>query len=331
MSRFDDQDLRILGAVQFEANLSVPEIAKRARVRVHQVHYLLQKANQAGVTRPGAIIDTSALGLEQFEVLFSLAAPGSAKRGQAEREKLVTALKKHPAIAWFAELGAQYQYGVSICAKSAFEAAKIFLDIERRQEIQVVKRGVVAVLQFTTFRKRYLWGGDKVPAPLTVTIGGSPKASALDDLDARILSALFKPHAQSHRAMAQHLAIPRSTIDYRLRKLEQAQVLKSYVTFINARKLGYTGYKILLVARGSAAALEQTLSSFSLACRDVVYLARCFGAWDFELGVEVKENQSILPVLDSLHDVAGKNLQDVSPMLILSQSNSTEFLGHIAV
>jgi DNA-binding Lrp family transcriptional regulator len=62
---------------------------------------------------------------------------------------------------------------------------------------------------------------------------------AIDDLDVRILRSMNKNARKSFRDIARELGISLSTVSHRVRRLEEAGVIKGYLPAIDAQRIGY--------------------------------------------------------------------------------------------
>lgn len=68
---------------------------------------------------------------------------------------------------------------------------------------------------------------------------GVPERFVLDDLDTKILRSLNKNARKSFRDIARELGISLSTVSHRVKRLEEAGVVRGYVPAIDAHRIGY--------------------------------------------------------------------------------------------
>ena len=71
----------------------------------------------------------------------------------------------------------------------------------------------------------------------------------LDKLDLLILKYLQENPKPRIRDLAKKLQVPKSTIYYRVKKLEKAGIIKKYGVFLDSEKLGYE-YNVVILVRG---------------------------------------------------------------------------------
>ena len=110
---------RVLAAVNFDAATPITQLAKRTKIPAHKINYHLARFRDEEILRASAFIDAWALGFNEYTVYFSLA-PESTKT----RNALLKSLSMSTRIAWYAELGGSYQYGMTLVARNAQEARR---------------------------------------------------------------------------------------------------------------------------------------------------------------------------------------------------------------
>ncbi|PIN75323.1 hypothetical protein COV18_03990 [Candidatus Woesearchaeota archaeon CG10_big_fil_rev_8_21_14_0_10_37_12] len=68
----------------------------------------------------------------------------------------------------------------------------------------------------------------------------------MDKRDLQIMEVLAQNCRIAHTTLAKALNVSKDTVAYKIKQLEKADVLSQYVLFIDARKLGFTRYHLLL-------------------------------------------------------------------------------------
>lgn len=72
-------------------------------------------------------------------------------------------------------------------------------------------------------------------------------ASGLDETDRRLLAMLQRDCRVPLQEVAEILGVPKSTVHYRIRKLEQDGIVEGYHAKVNAARLGYDYLAVVLV------------------------------------------------------------------------------------
>lgn len=318
--RITDKDRAVLSAIQFRANATVAEIRKSCGLREHTVNYHLSRLKEAGIARPVALIDVYRLGFCEYEVYFSLAA-----EEKKAADRLLKHLSESPRVAWLAELGGGFQHAMTICAQTPREASDFLEGLAKRFGNIFFEKSIASIVSFSLFRKKYLGSSGKPPLE-ALTLGETPERVDIDETDRRIISTLFRSSYPSHRAMAQASGIARSTIEYRLKKLEEKGVILGYVYFINAAKIGMQAYKVLVYIKGLKEGVNASLYSFAMRHPNVVNFTRCLGSWDYEFTVEVQDPREMITFSRLLHDEFGGQLNSAQILPVFKQSQSANFM-----
>ena len=109
----------------------------------------------------------------------------------------------------------------------------------------------------------------------------------IDDLDLKLLYELDKNSKIPVTQLAKKLRVSREIVKYRIKKLTDAKIIKSFTTMINPAKFGYIIYKIYIKFHNLEKTREEQLKDFLLEHKNVFWLARCDGTYDFIIGVYV--------------------------------------------
>lgn len=315
MVRLTTEVSRLLSASQLAANVPVPELAKKTRIKQHKIYYHLKRLLDQGTIRPWPFINTYLLGYRQFQVYFSLES-----HEQKEKDKLLARIRETKNVVWLAELGGAFQYGMSICAHDGDEVLKFLEDLASNLRGGFFKKAVSSVISFEQFQKKYISPADK--STTSLKIGYSPETITIDETDQKILSELYKIGTPNQQEIARRIGAPRSTIQYRLEQLEERGVIAGYTYLISGVKLGMQIYRFLVYMRGMRKGLSE---EFYESCKEhpnIVTLVRCLGSWDYELGVEVSEPQQASSVLSQLHGQFGEYIHEIQLLSVFRQEAS---------
>lgn len=98
--------------------------------------------------------------------------------------------------------------------------------------------------------------------------------TSIDEQDKLILFELFQDCRQSHLKIAKTLKIPRQSVDFRIKKMEDEGVIKKYAININYPKLGYSRHSIYLDLRTMAK--SQEVNEYVKSITDIREVSCCY-------------------------------------------------------
>jgi len=131
----------------------------------------------------------------------------------------------------------------------------------------------------------------------------------------------------SNRQLAEITGVPRSTVDYRVRRLHDAGVIAGYVLGLISDGLGLSTYKILVVVRGLKRGFKEKLFAY---CAEQLYTAEfvhCLGTWDFEIGLQVPDEAEAQRYRDGIQKAFPKNIQEMMVVRIYNSRISRRYLA----
>jgi DNA-binding Lrp family transcriptional regulator len=312
---------KIISSLQLNADLPLAELCKKAGLKAHTVHYHLRRLKEQGVIRRGVFLNLPALGFEQYGIYFSLA-PLSAK----DKLRLLRELRQHPRVFWFAELGGDFQYGMSIIARHPGEAFEFIGSLSAKGESQILRKAVSQIVNLSIFPKKYLSSKSHTVSNDTLELVRTVAAVQLDSKDYQILGELVDGQGESIQNLAKRLGLPRTTIEYRIKRLMSAQILLKSIYYVSAAKLGLQSFKLLLYARSADNIFERQLFRFAEQHRQIVFYCSNLGSWDFELSVEALSTKEAVAVTESIYEQFGNSIQEIRILPVFEQTTSSGFL-----
>ncbi len=130
----------------------------------------------------------------------------------------------------------------------------------------------------------------------------------LDNKDLKILFELDKNSRIPISRLSKKLRISREITKYRIKKLTQTGIIKSFITIINPSKLDYTIYKVYLKLQNLSKTKEELLTNFLSKHEDVFWVANCNGNFDLIIGVYAKEVIDFNDFLFKFIEMFGQNI-----------------------
>lgn len=283
-----ENELTELAVVELHADLSLAEIRKQTNHRSHTIRYTLKKLEDRGVISKAPFIDVYPLGYTAHAIFFSIAPSPS-----LSKEKFLASLQANPNVQWLAELGGDYQYVATLFVRHPLEIQQFFDSINQNFGAILFQKTISTRLSFTQFNRKYFGGK---PDSLTF---GSTIPQTINEADHQLLSSM---------ANNTKLYIPQSTFRARKTRLKEKHLLLGEFYQINASAMGMQTYEVLLSAKGASQTLRESLFAFAKSHKYIVHFVSCLGEWDYEIGIEVPDGQTLLSTLQEITEKFGDQL-----------------------
>lgn len=309
--RLGKKDRSILAHAEMHADLSVAEIGQQSGYREHAVRYFLDRCKEQGLITHRTYVNLFKLGYSYYEIYFSLSS-----EGQAKEQEIVSALTQLDRVTWLAQIGGDYQYGLTFCAKSIHDASN-YLDIfaERFGKI-FYERAFATRLSFSFFGNKYLSTEREVNREFTI----EPSADTveIDAIDHEILKALAHNSDMSRKKISEKLKMPLSTLELRRRKLEEQGVLSGNYYYLKPSSVTGLAFVVLVSTRGISNQLRADFKKYCYTQRNITTLINTLGEWDFEMAVEVENAQDMHALTGEMKSLFGADLYHLKVMPLYS-------------
>ena len=102
----------------------------------------------------------------------------------------------------------------------------------------------------------------------------------------------------------------------RLRRMEKQKVIIQYSVATNLRPLGYTHYRIMVGVTHNSPSLFQQLKTFVKHEKQYAYIVRAISTWDYEIGLDVKDFDEYLELLQRFKEKFKEHLLSVQTMTV---------------
>lgn len=293
--RLSEKESTILAAAELRADASMALLRKESGYREHTVRYALKRLTERKVITPVPFINLHRLGLTIYTLFFSI---GAEKKGT--REGVLKSLMNSPDVLWVGEFGGEYHYGIGFCAKHISPLVEYLNKLSSKHSTFFFDKAIAIQISSTIFPRKYLSSKKFSVKPLTVTY--TKEIVKIDETDARILSGLTTYSELSHRQLAMKLKIPLSTLELRVKKLRENQVIAGNVFIAEPGYFQMQAFKLLVFTKGLNMELTGELFKFCSQHRNITYLIDCIGTWGYEIGVEVERPEEVTNIIQEIYE-----------------------------
>ncbi len=296
MAKLAAKELKILQALEFDAEKSIEVIRKESGLSEHSIRYHQHRFISDGVITRTPIIDLPSRGYNFIGIFFNPSLKEQNLRSIIQRS--IIPLNE---IVWLAEFVGEYRYGMAVAGRDLATIDQIITGLSDKFPRLFRTKSIAHQLNSTFFTRKYLGGSQRNVKQLK--IGTTSDSKDLDTVDKKILGIVASDGSISRRKLAQKLGIPLTTIDYRFERLRKDGVLRGFTYSIDTNFLGRQNFMLLVFGNGMSSEFSKAVYNFAHTHPDVTSLYRCLGWWDFELDIEAENHSKVLEIADQLLSV----------------------------
>ncbi len=308
----------LISVIHLNADMPLARLAREVGKPEHVVRYNLRRLLEEGVICFHPFIDVGRLGFSQYTLFFSL----SHERHQ-DSDRLLRYLVESEQTTWVGRMAGEFHYGVSICARSLMELNIFLDDLSACFGTVFFEKSLSILMSFTHFRMKYL---SKRRGPREyLTFGTSTEQISIDELDHQLLSAYALQGSPAITHLSRVLGASNSTVDYRYKRLRNAEVIKGALYFADSRRLGVSMYLLLVYLKAVTPELKEKFFQFCRNHPHINFLIEFLGTWDYEVGVEVEEPAALGTIVSELYGHFGPALNTIRILTVIDHPKTIKY------
>ena len=144
------------------------------------------------------------------------------------------------------------------------------------------------------------------------------KKYRLDHIDRRMLAVLESDARMPLSKLAKRSRVSRAVAEYRLRKLEEAGVVRGYYCLLDPSRFGLTVWKLWVSLQSASAVQRKEFFSYLESHARVWWYAECAGIYDAVICVLARSPHEFNTVFNSLQDRYGALIRDCAILINVS-------------
>jgi Lrp/AsnC family leucine-responsive transcriptional regulator len=299
-----DRQKTILLYSQFYYHEGPEKIGSISGIPAHQVRYDLRTLIDRGVLLARRQVNESRLGRYLFHLHLSV------KSQDADR--LLQVLKSSSRVLYLSRNGGERSIGVTILSRTPELIFRLMDEAAAKSNVNFSQVGWAVEGTFYHFGIKSL-GGNAPELPVTVQDPGE-NPIAIDFTDARVLQLLRRGASYNASELARTIGVPASTIQYRLKRLEEQGVILPLSAFIDYSVLGLSEIEFLIHASQASTGEHQRLIQYCHKHPSIPLLIRSFGDWQYKFICAVERPSEIFELEDNLLQTFPDFIQKITVM-----------------
>jgi DNA-binding Lrp family transcriptional regulator len=307
-----------LWACELDAQQDAASIARQLGTKTSVVHRALQRLIAEGVILGQVqVVDLARLGL--FEWGLHLQTEFRSARARQSFEQFLCGRRE---LSWLASCGGQYSYLCTILAATPHDAQASFRAIAASASDSLRQQ-----LVFVRTQRYRLWAPSKKRPPakrVRYVLGQSPAREVLSAAELAFLKSAEALSFWSYRELARQSRLSIASTLRAVQRLKARKILLGCAYRIDRERARLLQFRVLLrvnAASLSASSILQIICTLSAARLLTVVL----GAWDYEVGLEVRSHDELTQNIDQLREALGTSLLSLETLPLYRQLKLISF------
>ena len=113
----------------------------------------------------------------------------------------------------------------------------------------------------------------------------------IDLKDRKILYQLDIDSRQSLSKIGKKIGLPKTVVDYRIKKLKENEIIKNYYTIINIFRLGYNVFRFYLTYQYTSPETKKEIIDYFVKCKHSIIVNSVEGSYDLVVLMAVKNEK----------------------------------------
>lgn len=287
--RMDAKNRQIIQQLDLNPRMPISRLAKAVRVSQQVADYRVKKLQeQEIIAHFGTILNLSTLGYEQYRVLFQL---GSVS--DAQKREIIEYLKTHNRIYWAALIGGKWDLLAVVWVKN-YEEFEGFLDALFNRFPQVIKDYEALYITYHEFyNHKFLQETKRKTDCIPINLANPGRTILLDTLDQCILKQMKTNCRLSALHVAQSCRTTYKTVQNRVKRLEQNNVIVGYRLFLKSEKQQFRAYLLLVSFQSYGRDAEKKLFRYASSHPLITQSLKLFGRWSLMFHIRVNTEHEL--------------------------------------
>jgi DNA-binding Lrp family transcriptional regulator len=302
MKKIDAKDLEILYQLDLNSRQSISTIGKKMNLHKNVVRYRIKQLERYGIIKNYyTVIDPFKLGYFpiRFYLRFQYLSP--------EIEKKIIDLFVANRCSWYvASLEGDYNIVVNILVKNFYEFSQFWDKILKKYSGYINNQRFSIYFKLILFEYLYLSKINSFVKRREYIIDTNTNVVDIDDIDYKILALISQNARYELKEIAEKLNFSVGGIRFRIKKLENLNIIQGYRVNLNLYKIGYFDFKVDLFLQDYSKKSE--IMNYIIKNPNLVLISDSAGISDLELEFHLKD---IIILKEIINDIQQKFPDDI--------------------
>jgi Lrp/AsnC family transcriptional regulator, leucine-responsive regulatory protein len=279
--KLDLKDKKILSLLVQNSRLTFSEIAKKVQLSRDAIRYRMANMEKQGLIQNYTVtLNDKFFGQKKYRVYLQLE-----ELKTEEAKELYKYLTEQPEVLMLMHYTDKLELELVIQASDAEDFDSIMNRIFSKHKKTIIDMEIVETVKEFTFNflpEKYL----ELSKVKIFTPGDT--LQKLDLLDRKLLKLLLKDSRESLVDLAQKLKVSADTINYRIKKLKEAGIIKSFTTIVNYSLLGYNYFCLFFTLKYFTQEADNKFKEITSKHKQIISAYKTIGEWNLLVKIIAK-------------------------------------------
>ena len=318
INNLDVKDKRILLALDMDARKPDSSIAKIVGLSKQLTNYRIKRLEKQNIIQSYySIIDHTKLGLQLYRIALKL------ENATKEKEQeILNYLKEHAS--WIVTVLGPWDIWMAIYTKDEYQFTDFWNQFYEKYGYYVENKWISLVTKFLNFERSFIYP-KKMNRTKRFVLGEKPGKVDLDKIDTQILQELTKNARQTSLDLAEKINLTERIVRYRIKKLEDQNIILGYRPFVNTTLLDLKYYKLFIQLKDAKIQDIKKIQSYIIHNPNVVYNTSALGGYDFEIEVHFHNSNELMEFITTTRETFPINIKNITHMEYIKEYKVTYF------
>ena len=279
--KLDIVDRRILYQLDVNSRQSNSSIGKKINSSKQVVGFRLKRFIEKNIISFHTVIDISKLGFTIHKNFLRLQ-----NINQQKEAEIINYLKIHPHVVWVASCDGMFDLAFGTWARDMAFLDKTLREITKQFGDYIRERQIATIIRGEYFIRNYLVESERKQARESF-FGSVPENVSLDNIDWNIIHSIASNARVTAVELGTKISLSPDAVVRRIKKLEKSGIIRHYNITPNESLYPFIHYKVLISFRNISEEREQSIITYCRSHKNIVYIVKALGPWDFEIDIEV--------------------------------------------
>ena len=317
----DKIDKKILTELSKNIREPITKVALKSGISQESCLYRVNRLVETGIIKQFTL--NLRLGYQFYKIAIKLA-----HNNKQKEKEFLDFLNNTQFVTWITTCSGDWNILFSIAAKSNKEFDKTLRNVTNFLGSNLGDYAIALDLESYVFTYKLLETHEKEIVNLAKKMTNTK--IDLSEKDKLILRELYINPRIKISDLRIKTKIDPGTIKYRMKLLEKDKIITGYRLILDLNKLGYLRFNLMLRVKDLSDEIIKSIITFSRQHKNVEFISRTIGSWDFELTIFVKDERELQSFIFDLSDKFADKIKETKSLILFDTLNKLYWPEEIA-